>query len=112
VNFNFETPASRLSLSSAPREDATGNFLRLAAATPSELTIANLKLHATELQQAARAEGWRLSRCAALEAVAQHHGWKNWNVALAVIKKEAAPSALYRHVLSRPMNNRIRANRR
>ncbi len=49
-----------------------------------------LKLEATRLQDAARAKGTKLSRGAALEAVAKLRGYRDWNAAAAAVAAAGA----------------------
>ncbi len=52
---------------------------------PSSAGASALKLEAARLQDAARAKGTKLSRSAALEAVAKLRGYKDWNAAAAAV---------------------------
>jgi hypothetical protein len=52
-------------------------------------SLANLKAEATALRAHARASGYFLKHCTALEQVAQRHGFENWRACLATLSRIA-----------------------
>lgn len=63
--------------------------------------LVQLKAQARRLRQSLAAEGINIGHSQALELIAEHHGYRDWNTLCARIKKEQAPVAVGESVSGR-----------